>query len=162
MREASAHAAMTDRAGGCWLYPLLLTMETSGAVILCWKAIPLYRLLIVDPASYETRERIWVWALTAIALIQIGYWFRYRIKPALPQLHNVLLGHILLFVSRLSFVVATSVFSFVFIAYKLELDAARYILTVVGLFSLFCYTLELQRLGSALLGLEQRPGESAR
>src|SRR4029077_1182338 len=164
MREASAHAAMKDRVGGCWLYPLLLIIETIGAAILCWKGIPLYRMVVADPTSFETRERIWIWSLIAIALVQIGYWLRYRIRPALPQLHNVLLGHIVLFVSRVSFVVATCVFSFVFIAYKLEgqMDAARYILTVVGLFSLFCYTFELQRLGSALIGPEQRPGESTR
>jgi hypothetical protein len=28
---ASAHAAMADRVGDCWLYPLLLTMKTVGA-----------------------------------------------------------------------------------------------------------------------------------
>ena len=154
---------MADRVGGCWIYPLLLTMETIGAVIFCWKGLPLFRLLIADPASYETRERIWIWALTAIVLIQIGYWLRYRIRPALPRFHNVLLGHIVLFVSRLSFVVATSIFSFVFIAKRLEaqMDASRYILTLVGLFSLFCYMLELQRLGNALIGPEQKSTELA-
>jgi len=155
---------MADRVGGCWLYPLLLTMETIGTVIFCWKGLPLFRLLIADPASYETRERIWIWALTAIVLIQIGYWLRYRIEPALPRFRNPLLGHIVLFVSRLSFVVATSIFSFVFIAKKLEaqMDASRYILTLVGLFSLFCYMLELQRFGSALIGAEQKSTELAR
>ena len=161
---ASARPANADRAGGCWLYPLLLIVETIGAAIFCWKGLPLFRLLIADPAAYATRERIWIWALTAIALVQIGYWLCYRIRPALPRLHNALLGHIVLFVSRLSFVVATSIFSFVFIAKKLEgqMDAARYILTVVGLFSLFCYMLELQRFGSALIGPEQKSTELAR
>jgi hypothetical protein len=161
---ASAHAAMADRVGGCWLYPLLLIIETIGTVILCWKGLPLYRLLVADPASYATREQIWIWALTAIVLIQIGYWLRYQIRPALPRLHNALLGHIVLFVSRLSFVVATSIFSFVFIAKKLEgqVDAARYLLMVVALFSLFCYMLELQRFGSALIGPEQKSTERAR
>ena len=155
---------MADRGGGCWLYPLLLTMETIGTVIFCWKGLPLFRLLIADPASYETRERIWIWALTAIVLIQIGYWLRYRIEPALPRFRNALLGHIVLFVSRLSFVVATSIFSFVFIAKRLEgqMDAARYILTVVGLFSLFCYMLELQRFGSALIGAEEKASYAGR
>jgi len=155
---------MADRVGGCWLYPLLLTMETIGTVIFCWKGLPLFRLLIADPASYETRERIWIWALTAIVLIQIGYWLRYRIEPALPRFRNALLGHIVLFVSRLSFVVATSIFSFVFIAKRLEgqMDAARYSLTVVGLFSLFCYMLELQRFGSALIGAEEKASYAGR
>jgi len=151
-------AAMADRVGGYWLYPLLLIIETIGAAILCWKGLPLFRLLIADPVSYATRERILVWSLIANLLIQIGYWLRYRIRPALPRLHNALLGHIVLFVSRLSFVVATSVFSFVFIAKKLEgqIDVARYILTMVGLFSFFCYMLELQRFGNALIGPEQK------
>jgi hypothetical protein len=152
-----APAAMADRVGGCWLYPLLLFIETGGAAVLCWKGLPLLRLLLADPASYETRERIWIWTVPATVLVQIGYWLRYRIRPAPPRLHNALLGHIVLFVSRLSFVVATAVFSFVFIAKKLEgqMDAARYVLTLAGLFSLFCYMLELQRFGNALIGPER-------
>jgi hypothetical protein len=160
----SAPAAIAGRVGGYWLYPLLLIMETVGAAVLCWKGLPLLRSLLADPASYATRERIWIWTVPATVLVQIGYWLRYRIRPALPRLHNALLGHIVLFVSRLSFVVATAVFSFVFIAKRLEgqMDAARYILTVVGLFSLFCYMLELQRFGSALIGPENESTELSR
>jgi len=154
----SMPAAMANRASGCWLYPLLLFIETIGTVILCWKGVPLYRKVVNDPTSYETRERIWIWVLAAIVLVQTGYWLRYRIRPAPPRLHNALLGHIVLFVSRVSFVVATSVFSFVFIVNKLaaQMDAARYVLTVAALFSLFCYMLELQRFGSALIGPEEK------
>jgi len=160
----SAPAAIAVRVGGCWLYPLLLIIETTGTVIFCWKGLPLFRLLIADPASYATREKIWIWALTAIVLIQIGYWLRYQIRPAIPRLHNALVGHIVLFVSRVSFVVATAIFSFVFVAKKLEgqIDAPRYVLTLVGLFSLFCYMLELQRFGNALIGPEEKTSYSAR
>jgi hypothetical protein len=57
----------------------------------------------------------------------------------------------------LSFVLATSVFSLVFVSQKLadQIPVGRYILTLAGLFSLFCYMQELQRLGNTMMGREK-------
>jgi hypothetical protein len=120
---------------------------------LYWKGLPLYRQLVDSPTTFETREPIWGWALAAIVLIQVGYWMQYILQPALPHLASVVLGHIVLFLARLSFLLATSVFSFVFIAKKLESQLMAFELAtiIVALFSLFCYMQELQRLGTALL-----------
>ena len=154
-----ASTALRKRAPGRWVYLLLLTMQTVGAVVLYWKGLPLYRHLVGSPTSFETRKSILEWALFAIALIQVGYWTRYWIRPALPLFVSVVLGHVILFLSRMSFIVATSVFSFVFISKRLEnqMSAVHYGLTIAGLFSLFCYMQELQGLGNALQAGQKKP-----
>jgi hypothetical protein len=151
-------------AGGRWLYPLLLALQTIGAILFYWKMVPLYQQLVADPTAYATREETRVWSLAAIALIQVGYWVRYRVRPALPGHVNPVLGHFVLFVSRLSFILATAVFSFVFISQRLasQMPAARYVLTLAGLFSLFCYMQELNRLGNVMMGQQKNSDASAR
>ena len=75
-------------------------------------------------------------------------------SSGLPQVRNALVGHIVLFVARMSFVLATSVFGFVLIVRRPELfvPTSRYFVLTIGLFALFCYTQELKQLGRALIG----------
>lgn len=139
--------------GGRWLYPLLLAMQTVGVIIFYWQGIPLYRQASASPSAYESQLGARIWALLAIAITQVGYWVRYQMRPALPHLANAVLGHVVLFWSRLSFTLPTSVFSLVFVAKKLNLQMSTfgYILTIADLFSLFCYMQETQRLGNTIL-----------
>jgi hypothetical protein len=97
--------------------------------------------------------------LSAVTLMQAGYWIRHRLRPPLPHLRNAFVGHVILFVARMSFVLATSVFGFVFIVRRpeLQIPASRYFLVIVALFALFCYTQELEQLGRALIGSD--PGK---
>jgi hypothetical protein len=93
-------------------------VQTIGVAIFVWNAVPHYREILADPSSLDPRPETLVWSLSAIALIQVGYWIRYRIRPPLPQFANVLFGHILLFPDRMGFVLAISIFGFVFITKK--------------------------------------------
>ena len=60
----------------------------------------------------------------------------------------------MLFVARMSFVLATSVFGFVFIVRKpeLQIPTSRYLVVIIALFALFCYVQELEQLGRAMIG----------
>jgi hypothetical protein len=144
-----------------WLHLTLFAMETIGTVILYWKGLPLYRQLSINPTAYGTHEEIRFWALSAIALIQVGYWVRYRVGPVMPNLVSTILGHIVLFLSRMVFTLATTVFSFVFISQKLasEITTSEYVFILTGLFSLFLYSLELQEWGNKLMRREKKTGE---
>jgi hypothetical protein len=95
-----------------------------------------------------------VWSLLAITLMQAGFWIRHRLRPPLPQLRNALVGCIVLFIARMSFVLATSIFGFVFIVRRPELyvPTSRYFVLIIGLFALFCYIQELEQLGRTLIG----------
>jgi hypothetical protein len=134
-------------------YALLFGVQTFGAALLYWQGLPLYRKLLSDPASHNPQAATLAWVLCASVLIQVGYWTHHRALTAPPRYSNVLLGHVVLFVARMSFVLATAVFSFLFIANRLDspMSITRYVVVLIGLFSLFCYTRELERLGKRLL-----------
>ena len=82
-------------------------------------------------------------------------------RRRLPQFRNALVGHIILFVGSISFVFAGAVFGFAFIVPRpeLQIPSSRYLVLTMGLFALFCYVRELARLGRALNGARQTPGD---
>jgi cobalamin biosynthesis protein CobD/CbiB len=129
------------------LYLFLLAVQTVGAVLFCGQVLPIYRRALANPRTYGSETTLL--AVAGAVLIQLGYWTSYRLRPVLPLFTNVVLGHVLLFAARLLFVLATSVFSFLFIAKTMEAEMP--ILLLLGLFSLFCYVRELERLGNHLL-----------
>jgi hypothetical protein len=137
---------------------LLLALQTIGAGLFYCNGLLLYREVASDPTAYSPNAATWGWSLPAIALIQVGYWIPHRIGPVPPRVVNVILGHGVLFLARLIFVLPVALFSFVFISNKLEdkMPLVRYVLLVAGLFSLFCYSLELRRYGMAMLGPDSR------
>ncbi|MCM0612068.1 hypothetical protein KFJ24_06210 [Marinobacter sediminum] len=141
-----------SNTGGRWLYPLLLAFQTSGVVVMYWERLPVLRQLIQDGLVFATPETP-LWSLVAVALIQVGYWIGYRLRPAQPSYVNPLLGHFVLFVARLVFLLGSAAFSLLFIVNTPpdSIPVFRYLLLLAMLFSLFCYTLELERLGKTLL-----------
>ncbi len=144
----------SQTVGDASRYLFLFAMQTIGAAILFWFAVPLVRQVLLDPGSHVAHRENLAWSLSAITLMQAGYWIRHRLRPPLPQVRNALIGHIVLFVARMSFVLATSVFGFVFIVRRPEfqLPSSRYFVLVIALFAVFCYTQELDHLGRALIG----------
>ena len=153
---ATGRATLASSKRARWLYPLLFAAQTIGAVILLWYAVPHYQQVLADPGGHEARPETLIWSLSAVALMQAGYWIRHRLRPPLPQVRNAFVAYIILFVARMSFVLATSIFGFVFITRKPEFQIPifRYVVTIAGLFALFCYTQELEKLGKSLLGKE--------
>jgi hypothetical protein len=161
----SASGRLSRPVGDGLRYFFLLAMQTIGAAILFWYTVPLFRQVLLDPGSHVPRPENLVWSLSAIMLMQAAYWIRHRLRPPLPQLHNAFAGYIILFVARMSFVLATSVFGFVFIVRRpeLQIPTSRYFVLIIGLFALFCYTQELEQLGRALIGPDsgKKTGASA-
>ena len=84
--------------------------------------------------------------------MQISYSVSYRVRPPLPQLQNALLGHVILSLARMIYVLPTAIFGFVFVAQRpeFEIPVFRCLVLLLGLFSLFCYVRELERLGRVL------------
>jgi hypothetical protein len=150
----SASGRPTRAVGDASHYFFLFAIQTIGTAILFWYALPLFRQVLLDPGGHEARPERLIWSLSAVALMQAGYWIRHRVRPPLLQLRNALVGYIVLFVARMSFVLATSIFGFVFIVRRPEfqIPASRYFIVIIALFALFCYTQELERLGRALIG----------
>jgi ABC-type nickel/cobalt efflux system permease component RcnA len=159
-KPVDSRAALSPSVGHIgrkkWLYPVLFAIQTVGAVLLCGQVLPIYRRVLANPTAHESDATLL--ALGAGVLIQLGYWICYRIRPVLPRFFNVALGHTVLFLAKLIFILPSAIFSFLFIAKTLEAEmpVSRYLVILFGLFSLFCYVRELERLGNHLLS---RPKE---
>ncbi len=150
---ASGSAPAKD-INGWWGYFALFGMQTIGAAFLLWTGLFLYRQVLADPRSHETLPWAILGSLSAIALMQISYWVSYRLHPPLPRFKNALLGHAILFLARMVFVLPTSIFGFVFVAQRpeFEIPVFKCLVLLLGLFSLFCYVRELERLGRDFIG----------
>jgi hypothetical protein len=145
----ASNSALAQSPRGQWSYFALFGVQTIGAVILVWTGLLVYREVLANPVSHETHPWAIVGSLSSIAVMQISYWASYRVRPPLPQFQNALLGHAILFLARMIYVLPTSIFGFVFVAQRPEFDIPTYQCLVIfsGLFSLFCYVRELERLG---------------
>ncbi len=146
---------------GLGLYFSLLSVQTTGVGVLLANIVPLYRMMSLDFSSYKPDTRPW-WAIAGILLVQIAYWLRVRLQPPLPLTRNIVLGHIVFFVARISFVCVTASFTLVFLNRFPELKDLNYppvrvLVTLLMFFSIFCWTLELERLAK---GLQDRRGGS--
>jgi hypothetical protein len=146
-------------AGVRWLYPVLIGLQTGGVVIFYIKAIPFYRELTADVSGYSPGTETLRWSLPTAAVIQIAYWIRFYLHPATPRAASPLIGHVVRFLARLIFVLPSSVFSFVFLNNNLRgrMPITRYLLVLVALFSVYCFTLELERFGK----VDRRKARSA-
>jgi hypothetical protein len=146
-------------------YALLLAGQTIGSIFLLSQCIPIYSRLLENPGSPQRLEPVMVTAtVLSIMLIQCAYWYRV-FNVALPvQNTRVVYGHLVLFTSRLGFIVASSLFSFVLFRHLPEFNFVgnwlsflwRAGLLLALLFSLYCFTNELERLGTALRGHERQ------
>lgn len=139
-----------------WIYPVLLAGQTAGAVTVLANGVPIYRRIVGDSSRLDPHQGVLWWAVAAVVLIQVSYWLRVRLKPALPPGGYPVFGHVAQFAARLSFVFASSTFSVVFLARfdQLSLPPYRIAMVLLLLFSMFCWTLELERLARALNGTE--------
>jgi hypothetical protein len=140
-------------------YVLLLVMQTLTIVIIVLSIIPIYDALIAA-VGVQLRHlpQSPLLLVAALILFHCTYWFRLLRVPIAVRGHSLLLSHLVLFVARLSFIFGTSFFALIVFRHLPAMVAvpepgiltARIAVTVLMLFSLYCYTSELERLGVAL------------
>ncbi len=142
---------------GARRYTILLAAQTLCALIVLVNIHASVRLLVenIGTPHLSPRESV-VQLLLAAALGQACYWYRLH-RVALPAIRrNLPLGHLLAFASRIGFIFGSALFSVYFLRHAPVVDLSTVNLVWRGglllaiLFSLYCYTLELERLGAAL------------
>jgi hypothetical protein len=138
-------------------YALLLAAQTACAGVVLANIHSAFRILIENigtPNSAPATTLLPI--LAAAALGQICYWYRLRKVPIPTGYRNIALGHLLAFASRLGFIFGGALFSLYFLRHAPMLTLAPFDLAWRGglliavLFALYCYTLELERLGGVL------------
>lgn len=148
------------------LYALLLCTQTAAATFLFWLVFPLFRQMILrlgEPQEIGIAVEFEIVAGTLV--LYFAYWARYHRVEIRAPFHNAFVGHLVQFGSRISFFFGGALFSALFFRHLPELsvlptigELARRAVIVLGvLFALFCYSLELDRLGKAI----EEPPETA-
>jgi hypothetical protein len=139
-------------------YWILFLGQTIGNATILSHIIPLCRRLVTSGLYEKAPPKILVFGALGVIVIQVCYWLDQYWFAALRMGYNAPLGHVILFLSRLNFIFASAVFSAIYLARfnELEISLWRIVLLSTVLFSIFCYTLELERLGRALLERKDR------
>jgi hypothetical protein len=132
-------------------YLFFLALEVTGMGLILWDGLPIYqRLFDLERVATTDDRRI---LLIAVFAIQISYWHTLRHDPPFEFSRRPFAAHVLLFVSRLSFVFASSLFALVAYRYSsmLSFNPLNVSLLVAILFSVFCFSRHLEAIGVLLL-----------
>jgi hypothetical protein len=143
------------------VYLLLLALQASGAIFFVWEELPEFRQLALNPGEQLRYVPYDDFAMIGtLFVMQVAYWYR-LLRLSIPfQGSSSILNHTLLFAGRLNFIFGAALFSVAFFRHlpemtqdaNLLLMARRGVLLCGALFALFCFTLELERLGQACGG----------
>ncbi len=139
------------------LFWYAVAAQVAGAQLFLWDALPGYRRLTAGETGVGT-PKAFALAITAVVLMQSGYWLAYRARPRLQLRRRVVLGHFVLCLGEVSFFFINALASLVLLdlATKLQFVLWKFMVLIASIFSFFCYKCQLERLGEAMLG---SPGE---
>lgn len=141
------------------LYPLLLALEVAGAVTILWHGLPIYRSLLERTYVEHANGSAVGWAIAGIVLIEGPYWLStFKVFPSLKVSPHIFAGHVIVFLSRLNFIFVSGLFASLVYARSDEIEfiAWRAIMLAAVLFSMFCFSLELERLAKLFLEADRR------
>jgi hypothetical protein len=140
------------------LYWILFLGQTIGDATILSHLISIFRRLVTSGLDEKPPATILVVATLGVIIMQVCYWLDQYWFATLRLGYKPLLGHVILFLSRLTFIFAGAVFSAVYLVRFNELDISLWGLLILSivLFSIFCYTLELERIGRALVKRKDR------
>jgi len=90
---------------------LLFTAESAGAPTILWNGVPIHRRLLLGHTIQQADPSVFVLGAVAVILIQSAYWIRLRCLSQLQLKRQLVLGHAIQFLGRLSFVFIGEMFS---------------------------------------------------
>ncbi|WP_332692395.1 hypothetical protein [Bosea sp. (in: a-proteobacteria)] len=150
-------------------YGALLVLQTFCIALLLYYIHMVFRVVTEKPGElHHLPGGIMLQVVTAILLGQACYWTRLRRVPLPEGIHRPVLGHMLAFAGRLASIFGGALFSIYFLRQLPALDELnlgagllwRCILVFAILFTIYCYTLELERLGAAWQARPEPTGSS--
>jgi len=136
------------------LYPFLLAIEVAGAVTILWHGVPIYRSLLEKTFIERVDGTVVGWAIAGVALIQTPYWLStFKVFPSLAVPSHIFAGHAVVFLSRLNFIFVSGLFASLVYARGPDIEFVpwRALILAAVLFSMFCFSLELERLAKLFL-----------
>ena len=83
---------------------LLFAAESTGALMILWNGVPIHQRLLMGHTAQQADPSVFVLGAVAVILIQSAYWIRLRCLSQLQLKRQLVLGHAIQFLGRLSFV----------------------------------------------------------
>lgn len=139
-------------------YSICLAIQSAAALTILIAVLRAFRTVIDSLGLIHAASGTEIAVLAiSICVFQAAYWHRLN-GIEMPGWRNVLIGHVVGFTSRLTFIFGGALFSLFFLRHAPELSSSegaailipRIALLLASLFCLYCYTLELERLANAL------------
>ena len=133
------------------LFWCAIIAQLAGAQVFFWDALPDYRELTAGEVVVGTPEDF-AFAVFGLVVMQSAYWYARRLQPKIRFRHRIVLGHVLLCVSEVSFFFVSALATVAifdhwrrsqFVFWKLMLLAS-------ALFAFFCYKRQLASVGDAV------------
>jgi predicted ABC-type exoprotein transport system permease subunit len=153
MSAGPASASLRKRRA---LYLGLLAVQTVCVTILVFELMPLFWRLVDDLGEVqEVSARGEAVACLCVAVFQACYWWRIKNLGVPFATKSQPISHLIVFGGRMSFLFAGTLASLIFFRHMPMLapsnltlaGALRLLLFFAVLFSWFCFSLELERLG---------------
>jgi hypothetical protein len=117
-----------------------------------WDALPDYRELTAGEVVAGTPADF-AFAVFGLVVMQSAYWYAGRLQPRIQFRHRVVLGHVLLCVSEVSFFFVSALATVAMFDHwrRSQFVFWKLMLLVAALFAFFCYKRQLATVGDALL-----------
>jgi hypothetical protein len=148
------------RDGGCILmsrsetsrvyYSAAAAFSVLAAAAIFWKGRSVYRHLLFGESAGTPSELAII--SVSVVVIQTAYWAVLKRPPPFRTMRSQVLGTVVLFLSRISFMLAGALFSIVvFVRFEeLHIRPLGYLLFVAVLFTIFCFSRWLEAIGRHL------------
>ncbi|MDK1373561.1 MULTISPECIES: hypothetical protein [unclassified Sinorhizobium] len=150
-----------SRSQNAFVYLFLLIAQSVAAFLLLWLVFPIFYNLVTNLGQeQDIAPSTQISVIAGAIVLQACYWARLHWVDVKAPFHNIFVAHLLFFVGRLSFLFGGAFFSAIFFRHLPELAVfppfGQALIKALGvgavLFGLFCYSLELDRLGKAIEG----------
>src|SRR5262245_57315568 len=126
--------------------------QVVGAQVFFWDALPDYRDLTSGGDVVGTLRDNAV-AVCGLVMMQSAYWYARRLQPEIQFRRRVVLGHVLLCVSEVSFFFVSALATVAMFDHwkRSQFVPWTVILLASAIFAFFCYKRQLASVGDALL-----------
>jgi hypothetical protein len=134
------------------LFWCAIIAQIAGAQVFFWDALPDYRELTQGQVVVGT-PMDFAFAVFGLVVMQSAYWYARRLQPQVRFGRRVLLGHVLLCISEVSFFFVSALATVAMFDHwrRSQFVFWKLMLLVSAIFAFFCYKRQLASVGDALL-----------
>jgi hypothetical protein len=124
--------------------------QVVGAQVFFCDALPDYQELTAKALVVGT-PRDFAVAVLGLVIMQSAYWYARRLQPHMRFRHRVVLGHVLLCVSEVSFFLSSALATVAAFDHwkRNQFVLWKAVLLVSAIFAFFCYKRQLASVGNA-------------